>query len=471
MFVRQDGSHGKPYHIWALGKIGHRQAVPHLIQTLGVRNADVRRVACWALREIGDPQAMPYILNALQDPNANVRQAACRAIGVMASSVPISEEAIARLISCLDDQNSHVRRSAFTALSRIGDAAKAALIRALSESPSVQVRKSSYKLLRNTVTPQDIPFLTEVLEYGDALTRHAICNLLGEIRDPMAVHALLVRLGDASPKVRCAACTALGAIGDLRALPALSIWAHLRDEAARQAIEQLQQVPLPFDKAVQEVMVQGYWQIVIQALAKPLMRTMLISLGEQAIPLFVLALGEKDKFIHSAASTALVRIGAAAIPALVLASRDQNPYMRWMVCRTLKAIGDAQAVPALIRALRDENAHVRWEACRALQEIGDNTGVEALIHRVSDANSYVRQAACKALGTIGNPRAIPALIQALADPVAQVRWAACWALGMMSDPRVVPHLCEVAQSDPNHIVRAAAQHAIEVIQHGEADAR
>jgi HEAT repeat protein len=52
---------------WALGKIGHRQAVPHLIQTLGDRNANVRRVACWALGKIGHRQAVPHLIQTLGD--------------------------------------------------------------------------------------------------------------------------------------------------------------------------------------------------------------------------------------------------------------------------------------------------------------------------------------------------------------------------------------------------------------------
>jgi hypothetical protein len=66
----------------ALGRIG-RAAVPSLIQTLGHRDAQVRRQAALVLARIGPDaaDAVPELTALLDDPEQGVRKAAARALG------------------------------------------------------------------------------------------------------------------------------------------------------------------------------------------------------------------------------------------------------------------------------------------------------------------------------------------------------------------------------------------------------
>jgi hypothetical protein len=80
----------------ALGRIG-RAAVPSLIQTLGHRDADVRRQAALVLARIGPDaaDAVPELTNLLDDSEEDVRKAAARALGQIG---PAASEAVPALM-------------------------------------------------------------------------------------------------------------------------------------------------------------------------------------------------------------------------------------------------------------------------------------------------------------------------------------------------------------------------------------
>jgi len=80
----------------ALARIG-RAAVPSLIQTLGHRDADVRRQAALVLARIGPDaaDAVPELTNLLDDTEQDVRKAAARALGQIG---PAASEAVPALM-------------------------------------------------------------------------------------------------------------------------------------------------------------------------------------------------------------------------------------------------------------------------------------------------------------------------------------------------------------------------------------
>lgn len=80
----------------ALGRIG-RAAVPSLIQTLGHRDADVRRQAALVLARIGPEasDAVPELTDLLDDPERDVRKAAARALGQIG---PAASQAVPALM-------------------------------------------------------------------------------------------------------------------------------------------------------------------------------------------------------------------------------------------------------------------------------------------------------------------------------------------------------------------------------------
>ena len=234
---------------------------------------------------------------------------------------------------------------------------------------------------------------------------------------------LIQALGDSDGDVRRASAEALGKLGDSQAVPALSVWAHAGEDAARDALQTLGHPMLDLPQAVAQVAAQGVWGVLIRALTCAQVREVVVGLGAPAVPALIQALGDSGWAVCRAAAEALV------------------------------AIGDPQAVPALIEALGHVTAHfaddwdaVRFAAAEALVKIG-TPAVSPLIQALGDDEICVCRAAAWALGKLGDPQAISALIQALGDNKFWVRAAAAWALGKLGDPQAIPALIQALGDD------------------------
>lgn len=121
---------------------------------------------------------------------------------------------------------------------------------------------------------------------------------------------------------------------------------------------------------------------------------------------FILALGDEDKYVRQVAAGALGAMGpeaVEAVPALIQALGDEDIFVRDGAAGALGAIGPEakEAVPALIEALR--NADVpRSSAAWALGAIGPEAwdAVPVLIEALGDEDIYVRMRAAEALKKI-----------------------------------------------------------------------
>jgi len=260
--------------------------------------------------------------------------------------------------------------------------------------------------------------------------------------------------------VRRAVCEALGKLGDPQAVPALSVWAHAGEDAARNALQTLGHPALALPQAVAQVVAQGAWGVLIRALPNEKVRKAVVGLGAPAVPALIQALGDRDLYVRCAAVEALGELGdLQAVPALIQALGDRDLYVRRVAAEALGKLGDPQAVPVLIQALGDWNEAVRRAAAEALGKLGDPQAVPVLIQALGDRYTDVRRAAAEALGELGDPQAVPALIQALGDRYTDVRRAAAEALGELGDPQAVPALIK-ALGDSDRRARESACEAL-----------
>jgi HEAT repeat protein len=119
----------------ALGRLGHRPAMPRLITLLSDASPWVRRAAIRALGHLGDSNSVEALSLRLSDASPWVRSSAAYALGAMRA-----QQAVTTLILALEDPNPQVRRNAAWALGRIDDSAALPKLRALEADTALDGR-------------------------------------------------------------------------------------------------------------------------------------------------------------------------------------------------------------------------------------------------------------------------------------------------------------------------------------------
>ena len=242
--------------------------------------------------------------------------------------------------------------------------------------------------------------------------RHAVLAA-GRVRDRRMVPSVIAALADPSSSVRAEAAFALGLMGDtsaavVRALTQMlttSADADPREGAEAAASLARLGTPAAFDVLLTHVtaaagMDAGAGEALLQLWRAP--RS--LRLVEAVRP----HLAAPDRTVRWNAAYALARPGGAvAAPALITLANDEDPEIRALVMRALRAAAvdsvqlRAQALPTLRAALADAHAHVRINALVSLATFRDAGDAAAIAERLGDANGNVRVAAAQALGELG----------------------------------------------------------------------
>ncbi|MCO1594025.1 HEAT repeat domain-containing protein [Micromonospora sp. RHAY321] len=145
-----------------------------------------------------------------------------------------------------------------------------------------------------------------------------------------------------------------------------------------------------------------------------------------------------------------------AFRALVLALGDADEQVRSAAASRLGSTGRADALSPLVALAADRVSQVRSTAVYALGRLGRREATPTLQRLLQDPDRHVRERAGEALGSVGGPAAVTALL-ALAgdkDPQLRVHAAKALAKAVGSDPRVRPQLILLARDD-EPTVRAA----------------
>jgi len=236
-----------------IGEIGGARALDALVGALGSTNAEVRGLAARGLARMREPGSVEPLCKALlSDTIADVRKAAAEALGKIADPM-----AITSLESALEDVEETCRCCAATALGEIRDArAVPPLCKALLENRSESVRDAAAQALEKIAHASAVDALVEALIVAVQRRNYSNCcsaaSALGSIGDARAVTALITSLeqpprisgtwgqgpmkevpqprrydedtvyrGPTTARARASAALALARIGDLRAVPAL----------------------------------------------------------------------------------------------------------------------------------------------------------------------------------------------------------------------------------------------------------
>ncbi len=415
--------------------------VAKLSEQLSSSDRDTRREAGFRLEKLGPAAkaALPALLRALDDSDKQVWANAFAAIAAIGSD---AAEAVPKLVDSFDsrkdssfrqrDKAQKVMRAAH-ALSRIGEAARPALIGALKANDT-GLRLGAAKALGGmAANARDaIPALIENLGHGDEDLRNEVVETLGLIGAD-AVAPLENSLAGPDARVRGGSARALAVIG----APASSAGQALLAQA----------------KAEKEPEVRA-------AILGALPRVGLAQ--ERIVPSLAQAFRDGDERIRSAALNGLLLVRPAekaAVPAIAAMLVDSDAALARRAALALGRFGSAakSAVPALVDAV-ERGGPLRTEGAAALTEIG-RPAVPVILKRaeaVAAASLNRGHWAIKLLAAIGGA-GIPELEQALSSPSASVRVAALGTLNELGEQsrEARPAVLKLT-GDADAVVRATA---------------
>ncbi len=484
--------------------------VTKLAEQLSASDRDARREAGFRLEKLGPgaKAALPALLRALDDSD---KQVWANAFAAIAAIGPDAAEAVPKLVDSFDsrkdssfrqrDKAQKVMRAAH-ALSRIGEAARPALIEALTANDT-GLRLGAAKALGGMAgsAREAIPALIENLGHSDEELRSEVVETLGLIGAD-AVAPLEKSIASSDAKVRGGSARALAVIGPAALQAGAALLAQLKGEKepdVRAAIlGALPRVGLPQEKVVPPL-AQAFRDGDERIRSAALNGLLLVRPAEKsAVPAVAAMLGDSDAAVAKRAALALGRFGSAAksaVPALVDAVERGGPLRaegaaalteigrfavpvilkrtealaaaslnreHWAI-KLLAGIG-AAGIPELEKALSSPSASVRVAALGTLNELCEQSreARPAVLKLTGDSDAFVRATALSALVSMAmdTGSTLKKIEAALRDPVPIVRLSAATAAGAMgSDARGLAGALTPLLADKDAAVRAAALRA------------
>lgn len=357
-----------------------------------------RREAASVLGGLGKAPTSRAMVNILlSDPDPRVRQAAAYSVGrsLVDADRPVLEPA---LVQAAQPQNpAELREAAIWSLGQIGGPAAERRLRAALNDPDARVKRTAVEKLGEQKVRAAVPELMRLLAdpKGEAAVRVAAATALGAIGDSRAVNPLLVALKDDNVYVRGEAEKALAL---LKAPPASSdAVSLLGDRSPRVRAEAAQR---------------------LGGVRDPEVTSKLIAL-----------LNDDDNEVRQAAIGSLSRNpDARSVRQLTAALQSSSFQTRQGAVAALGLMGDATAAPLLLARLEDPSGAVRAEAVRALGRLGQ-AEAPAVLEAARDRDPSVRLALVETLTPLKSADAVNALRKLARDPAPEVRSAAILALG------------------------------------------
>jgi len=428
-------------------------------------DTEERREAAVDLGRAGK-EAVPLLFRAMADKDWRVRKAAVEALVAIEG-----EHVIAGLIESLKtEDNAGARNSAIEGLVQIGVPALEALLPVLT-IPDPDVRKFVADILGDIRDPRSVPALiTRLVEDDDENIRVAAAEALGKIRDRRAVDALLGCLNRYDQGwLDYAAAEALGEIGDGRALGPLL--AALDRSGLRE----------PVLESLGKIGDANTIDPLIASLADPLRIVREVSIGAIAAVYRKSTVPDRLKiikavrarvsesavnFLEEILSTSTGDLQKATIALLGWTGRESSirkllsllneEELQESVAQTLTHI-DRDHTGFLLPYLLSDNALIRRTVAHVLGEVGCAEAEDSLLPLLRDENGHVRSTAADALGRLKSRKAVSPLLDLLADEYENVQETAIHALAAIGDESMLDGLIKEFSSRDAFVRRNIAQ--------------
>jgi HEAT repeat protein len=444
--------------IVALGRIGDRRAVPHLMELLDERDRELWVPVISALARLGDPQAFEPLIALLGDPDVAVRQAAVGALNSIGHP-----EMVSRVCKMLADANPLLRESATKVAGYFGYPECAEAVLRCCSDPVESVRAAALEHLPYFDDPRAIQVLDAAIAHETPQARAAAAKALGALPPPDACAPLERALDDSEPWVRYFAAISLGRLGVSASL----------DRLARIASDD----PAPHVRVAAVEAIGAIGSDAAVAILKPLAEQdgsesalaairVLGQAGSQAVvPILSDAIRSSDAARRRAAVEALATWGGeeAVEPLQWTASADSDASVVAAAFSGLAAIANRNspasgaAVRATLQSLSDPER--RADALAALGRLSPSA-IPLVAESLSADDPYLRRGVVDVLGRLTHPAASAYLQKALSDADAVVRRDAVRALSRFGTRGLNRRFSALAASDPSASVREAAAAAI-----------
>ncbi len=295
-----------------LGEVGAKAAIEACLYNLKPLDKSKKGNAIKALGLIGDRSAVPHVIPFLTD--VDNRTAAATALGLIGDA-----RAVEPIIATLNDSDKGYRPSAILALgpSRIGMPAFPALVREL-RSPHVLVRRAVAQALVVPGTQELTPQLVSALR--------------------SATPGVAAALGDPDPGVRAAAASALGWEGNLNGVaPLVSALADPSWQVVDAAVAALGQIGLSSVGRLQAVVRDPGQSVTLRyQVARAL-----AAMGRPAVDELVAALSQPDPELQKWSAVALGLIGSTQpriIEALEQLEKTGSGELKWVASEQLRRL-------------------------------------------------------------------------------------------------------------------------------------
>jgi len=355
--------------VLALGVMGDTKSVPALALALNDVNTRVRREAAVALGRIGTARVVSPLAGALRESDKEVRDKVVRALG------RTGKPAIRVLISGLGDHNALVRRGSSDALTMIRVPAISPLARALLEGNDRLARIGVVETLGRIRSERAVASLMTVLMESDAGMQDAASQALVKTGQP-AIGPLIRMLRMAGNPLRRRAAEVLVRTRGLAVKPlidALADDAEVRATASEALVKIGEPSLGPLMRAlndsnpvVREEAATALGLIGDPRAVAPLIQVMktkdrglgpraaeaLVKLGKPAAGPLVALLKETDAGLRGEAAWALAQIGRPAFKPLCQALLDADLGARWEAAQVLSRLRSGGQLRGL---------HGQWE--------------------------------------------------------------------------------------------------------------
>lgn len=252
-----------------------------------------------------------------------------------------------------------------------------------------------------------IPVLAEFLKDKRPSISEFAAKSLGKTRIPESLQPLLYRLSEVPVDHSAPYISAIGELGDRRAIHPLVVYGNENPQMSRRTIDAI------------------------------------VSIGKAGVPGLIELAESDDPAKVLAAVNALGQIkDKRALDVVAHVLKSEIATLRCHAAESLGVMADPKAVKPLIAALNDKDSNVRANVTAALAKLPDERCVAPLVKALRDSDTQVQIFAAQALGDCGDAKAAAPLMKLLDQNDPNLLMAACESLGKLGDKKAVPRICE-----------------------------